>query len=216
MPAIKNYRADLRSKYPTYIKISLVLSLLFIIIAFKLAPENSKSTVLKSTDSEIIMVENIERTDQPDKPPDLPKPVIPEIAIADDIEDVVFDDVSIDYNEELVKVPEKQKERIVEDENEIFIVVEEYPEPFGGMAAILNKLYYPELSRRAGIEGKVIISAIIDKEGNVINAEVFQSLFAQLDEAALNAIKNTKFIPGKQRGKPVNVSMKIPIQFKLK
>ena len=111
---------------------------------------------------------------------------------------------------------DKQKERIVEDENEIFIVVEEYPEPFGGMAAILNKLYYPELSRRAGIEGKVIISAIIDKEGNVINAEVFQSLFAQLDEAALNAIKNTKFIPGKQRGKPVNVSMKIPIQFKLK
>ena len=162
------------------------------------------------------MVESIERTDQPDKPPDLPKPVIPEIAVANDIEDVVFDDVSINYNEELVKVPEKQKERIVEDENEVFIVVEEYPEPLGGMAAIISKLYYPELSRRAGIEGKVIISAIIDKEGNVINAEVFQSLFAQLDETALNAIKNTKFIPGKQRGKPVNVSMKIPIQFKLK
>ena len=181
MPAIKNYRADLRSKYPTYIKISLVLSLLFIIIAFKLAPENSKSSVLKSSGQDVITVENVTQTIQPDKPPDLPKPVIPEIAIADDIEDVVFVDVSIDYNEELVKVPEKQKERIVEDENEVFIVVEEYPEPLGGMAAILNKLYYPELSRRAGIEGKVIISVIIDKEGNVINAEVFQSLFAQLD-----------------------------------
>jgi len=50
----------------------------------------------------------------------------------------------------------------------------------------------------------------------VINASVLQSLFPSLDEVALNAVKETKFIPGKQRGKPVNVEMKIPIQFRLK
>ena len=47
------------------------------------------------------------------------------------------------------------------------------------------------------------------------NAHVLQSLFPSLDEVALKAVNETKFIPGMQRGKPVNVQMTIPIQFKL-
>ena len=73
------------------------------------------------------------------------------------------------------------------------------------MESIIKKLYYPELARRAGIEGRVVIAAVITKEGNVTNAHVLQSLFPSLDEVALKAVNETKFIPGMQRGKPVNV-----------
>ena len=215
MPPLKYHSADLRSKYPTYIKISVVLSLLFIIIAFKLAPENSKSTVLKSNTQDIIKVEDITQTTQSTKPPDLPKPLIPKIAMSDDIQDIVLPGVEIDYNAQLTKPPEREKEKTIEDENQIFVAVEDSPKPVGGMESIIKKLYYPELARRAGIEGRVVIAAVITKKGNVTNAHVLQSLFPSLDEVALKAVNETKFIPGMQRGKPVNVQMTIPIQFKL-
>jgi protein TonB len=216
MPPLKYHSADLRSKYPTYIKISVVLSLLFVIIAFKLAPENSKRAPFKVSNPEIIKVKSIDPSKQPTKPPDLPKPLIPKIAVTDDIQEIEFADVSIDYNKQFAKPPEREKEKIVNDENIIFVAVEEPPEPVGGMESIIKKLYYPELARRAGIEGRVIIELIVNKQGDVINAHVLQSLFPSLDEVALNAIKETKFKPGKQRGKPVNVEIKIPIQFRLK
>lgn len=214
MPPLKYHSADLRSKYSTYIKISLVLSLLFVIIAFKLAPENSKSTALKLTTQDIMQVQVIKQTTQP-KPPDLPKPLIPKIAMSDDIQDIALPNTEIDYSAHLTKPPEREKEKTIEDEKQIFVAVEDSPKPIGGMEAILSKLHYPEIPRRIGIEGKVIIEAIVNKEGDVINAYVLQSLFPSLDEVALNAVKETKFIPGKQRGKPVNVEMKIPIYFKL-
>jgi len=216
MPQLKDSRADLRGKYPTYIKISVVLSLLFVIIAFKLAPENSECEVIKPIDIGITVIDYVDPTNQYNKPPDLPKPLIPQIAVTNDIQDIEFADVSIDYNKQFTTPPEREKEKIIEDENQIFVAVEEPPEPVAGMASIINKLYYPELARRTGIEGRVIVVLIVNKEGNVINASVLQSLFPSLDEVALNAVKETKFIPGKQRGKPVNVEMKIPIQFRLK
>ncbi len=90
------------------------------------------------------------------------------------------------------------------------------PRPVGGIAAIQNKIQYTELAQRIGIEGKVLVFAIIDEKGNVMNASIAKSLFPSLDEVALNAVRDTKFIPGKQRGKPVKVQMTIPITFKLR
>ena len=59
------------------------------------------------------------------------------------------------------------------------------------------------------------VLAIIDKSGKVVKASIAKSLFPQLDEVALKAVEETKFTPGKQRGKPVKVQMTIPITFKL-
>jgi len=89
------------------------------------------------------------------------------------------------------------------------------PEPIGGIAAIQNRVIYPELAVRAAIEGKVVVVAQIDEYGNVISAQILKSLGAGCDEAALTAVLSTKFLPGKQRGKAVKVEMKIPIIFKL-
>ena len=96
-----------------------------------------------------------------------------------------------------------------------FMVAEEMPEPVGGIAAIGQKVRYPEIAKRAGIEGRVFVKAIIDTQGNVIETEVIKGLGAGTDEAAVEAIKNSKFIPGKINGKPVKVQVAIPILFKL-
>jgi protein TonB len=97
-----------------------------------------------------------------------------------------------------------------------FIWVEEMPKPIGGIRAIQEKVYYTEIAIRTGIEGTVFIEAVIDKEGNVIDAKIVRDIGGGLDESALKAVLATKFSPGKQRGKPVKVKVTIPIKFVLK
>ncbi len=72
------------------------------------------------------------------------------------------------------------------------------------------------MARRAEIEGKVVIEAVVDKQGNIIDAFVKKGIGGGLDEVALDAVKNTKFHPGMQRGKPVIVRISIPIKFVLR
>ena len=67
-----------------------------------------------------------------------------------------------------------------------------------------------------GLEGKVIIEAVIDENGNVIDAKVFKRLGGGLDEESLHAVQTTRFSPGLQRGKPIRVRINIPVKFVLK
>ena len=75
--------------------------------------------------------------------------------------------------------------------------------------------YYPEMARKSGVEGIVVVKVLIDKKGNVEKAEIFKSI-PVLDDAALKAAKKCKFKPAKQRDKLVKVWMIIPYKFKLK
>ena len=117
----------------------------------------------------------------------------------------------VDYS--LIEVEEK----VVEEEKAptYFVAVEEMPEPIGGIKAIQEKISYPEIAKRAGVEGKVYILAFVDENGNVTKAQVLKGIGAGCDEAALDAVQKTKFKPGKQRGVPVKVQVSIPIIFKL-
>jgi TonB family protein len=101
------------------------------------------------------------------------------------------------------------------NEKEFFVAVEEMPEPIGGLKSIQEKIIYPEIAKRAGIEGKVYVLAFIDEKGNVANAKIIKGIGGGCEETALDAVKQTKFTPGKQRGKPVKVQVSIPIVFKL-
>ena len=84
------------------------------------------------------------------------------------------------------------------------------------MKAIQERLFYPEFAKKIGIEGRVVIAAIVDENENVIKTKVLKSIFPDLDNIACKAVSETKFFPGKQRGKPVKVEVKIPVNFKLK
>lgn len=115
------------------------------------------------------------------------------------------------------EIPVKNKEHMVSnvDENDYFVAVEEMPEPIGGIHDIQKNIVYPEIAKRAGIEGKVYVLALINEEGIVDNAKIIKGIGGGCDEVALNAIKDAKFTPGRQRGKRVKVKVTIPVVFKL-
>ncbi len=96
-----------------------------------------------------------------------------------------------------------------------FVAVEEMPEPIGGIQAIQEKIVYPEIAKRAGVEGKVYVLAFVDENGTVTKAQIIKGIGAGCDEAAKEAVLKTKFKPGKQRGTAVKVQVSIPIVFKL-
>lgn len=89
------------------------------------------------------------------------------------------------------------------------------PEPIGGIAAIVKNLEYPKSAKDAGIQGKVFVKAVVDEKGDVINAEVIKGLNSECDNAAISAIKKTKFSVGMDKGKPVQTEIVIPLYFKL-
>lgn len=88
--------------------------------------------------------------------------------------------------------------------------------PVGGMEQIFKNIVYPKAAKEAGIEGKVLIKAVIDENGNVTETEVVKSVSPDCDKAAVDAIKKTKFSPAMKDDKPVTTEVEIPIMFKLK
>ena len=217
MPTIKNYNADLRGKYRKHFEISLILSLSLMIAAFKLAPKNGIIDENYNPPQELITIENIINTVQKPKPPEIP--VRPKIIVAqtdDVIEDLLLDDISIDFDAVLGQPPAlPDPPRIVDDEPFIDWA-EEMPEPIGGIRAIQEKVYYTEIAKLAAIEGKVIVEAMIDKKGNVTEVHLIKDIGGGLGEVAMNAVRNTRFSPGKQRWIPVKVKIMIPIKFVLR
>ena len=96
-----------------------------------------------------------------------------------------------------------------------FIAVEEMPVPIDGIEGIQNRIKYPEEALQQGIEGKVYVLAFVDEWGDVEKAQVLKGIGGGCDEAALKAVKETKFIPGKHKGNYVKVQVSVPIIFKL-
>ncbi len=74
---------------------------------------------------------------------------------------------------------------------------------------------YPESARKANIQGKVVLRLIVNKQGNVSEATVIESI-PELDDAALAVAKKTTFSPAEKNGKKVKVELKMPFQFRLK
>jgi len=214
---LKNPIADLRSKYKRTFEISLIIALAIMIVAFKFFPDLKTAEVALEGPQELFTVEDIQQTKQENRPPPPPKPPIPIEAPSEDVlEDIEIGETELDVNAEMEAPPPPPKEeKKVDEEPTYFVAVEEMPEPIGGIRAIQEKIVYPEIAKRAGVEGKVYILAFVDESGNVTKAQVLKGIGAGCDEAALDAVLKTKFKPGKQRGKPVKVQVSIPVVFKL-
>ena len=208
--------ADLRATYKRVLEISIIISLSILIFAFKYFPHLEDKGMAIEGPQELFTVEDIQQTKQENRPPPPPKPPIPIEAPSDDVlEDIEIEDTEIDFEAEIEAPPPPPKEDI-EEEPTYFVAVEEMPAPIGGIKSIQEKIVYPEIAKRAGVEGKVYILAFVNEQGEVTKAQVIKGIGAGCDEAALNAVLKTRFTPGKQRGKPVKVQVSIPIIFKLK
>jgi TonB family protein len=103
---------------------------------------------------------------------------------------------------------------------EIFFIVEDMPEFPGGEVALrkffANHISYPALAQEKGIQGRVYVTFVVDKDGQVANAKIARGVDPSLDMEALRVVNSLPaWIPGKQRGKAVNVSYTVPINFSL-
>ena len=217
MPVYKTKKADLKGKYKIHLEISFILTLLILIAAFKYVPKAKVAeTPKKNIGPDITIIDNIDRTDQKTEPPELPKLAEPIVSVEDNLVDIEFAPTDLDPNANLDKPPARiAVHKKIEEEDKIFVAVEEMPKIIGGIGAIQSKVQYTELAKRMDVEGTIYVEAVINEEGKVIEAKIIKGLFPDLDEMSLNAVKSTLFKPGKQRGKPVKVRISIPIKFRL-
>jgi periplasmic protein TonB len=211
-----NPRANLKAKYQSILEISFIISLGLLIAAFKFFPRIDINRDHSGLPPVIICVVDVQPTSQLKRPP---PPAIPEILIAspgdDEIIDIILPASDIDLSRIILPPPiQGEGKRRVEDEPFIDFA-EVMPEPVGGLKAIQSRIIYPELARRGGIEGKVHVLAFVNENGDVVKAEIIKGAGAGLDEEAIKAVKETKFRPGQQRGRPVKVQVVIPIVFRL-
>ena len=106
------------------------------------------------------------------------------------------------------------------DEIPVFQVVEEMPEFPGGMGECLKflgkNIKYPVEAQKAGVQGKVIVQFVVEKDGNIANPKVVRSIDPDLDGEAIRVISiMPKWKPGMQKGQPVRVKYTVPVTFRL-
>jgi len=216
----KEDSADLRKQYPIYVQVGMIVALLLLILAFRVDLRQESEFQVVMEEQEVVQMEEIQQTEQETKPPPPPRPPVPvEVPNDEIIEDEAVDlDASLDLNESLdtSAPPPGPEEEEEEEEQEVFIVVEDRPELIGGMRALQEAVEYPEFAKKAGIEGRVFVQFVVDEQGNVTNPQVTRGVHKLLDEAALEAVREMKFKPGKQRGKAVKVQMSLPVTFRLR
>jgi TonB family protein len=104
--------------------------------------------------------------------------------------------------------------------NKVFTSVEQVPEFPGGITEFYNFLSktirYPNESRKKGIQGRVIIKFIVEKDGELTNFKIARGVESEIDQEALRALKlSPNWKPGIQNGKPVRVAYAVPISFTL-
>lgn len=106
-------------------------------------------------------------------------------------------------------------------DNEIYEVVENMPRfPNGGMSALMQYLNenirYPEAATKAGVQGRVTVQFIVDKDGSIDDVKTLRSVNPDLDAEAIRVIKMMpRWEPGTHKGKPVRVKYTVPVMFRI-
>ena len=215
----KEDKYNLKNKYTLYMEAGLIVTLGILIVAFRADWSNKSDFEIVLPEQEQITMEEIQQTQQIEQPPPPPKPPVPVEVPNDEIleDDILNLDASLDLDAPAAALPPPPPPPEEEEEEpEIFVIVEQMPEPIGGIAAIQADVKYPEIARKAGVEGRVFLQFVVNEQGNVEDVVVSRGIGAGCDEEAIRAVSVAKFTPGKQRGKPVKVRMSLPITFKLK
>ncbi len=218
----KNPKIDLSKKTGMFLNIGMAASLFLIIVAFEWRSYDDAGIMdLGNVDDDFEDILEIPPTEQPPPPP--PKVQVPEIIEVPDeeeIEEEIEVELDVEVTEETV-VEEIVFEEAPEEENvdEIFTIVEESASFPGGLQAwakfLQKELKYPRQAQRMGIEGRVFIQFIVERDGSLTDIKVVKGIGAGCDEEAVRVLKNSpKWKPGKQRGKAVRQKYIQNIMFK--
>ena len=115
-----------------------------------------------------------------------------------------------------VVVDEKPKE----EETKVFDVVEQMPQFPGGPNALFEYLSknikYPVVAEENGIQGRVIVTFVVERDGSITDVKVAKSVDPSLDKEAMRVVKSMPhWIPGMQNGSAVRVKYTVPVTFRL-
>lgn len=209
----KNRRFDLRKYHVIFTEIGIICALLFFIAATNVNQERHKnsSSTYYVDDSPVVL----------DLPPTIPPKKLPPqkpMIFTPEPEHDLIDPEIPEFPEFGEFTPiDIRPPSIEEDPNEETVsFIPNMPTIIGGQKALYDKIIYPEIAKKTGIEGRVAVQFIIDKKGNVTEPEIIRGVHPKLDEEVLRIIRLVKFSPGVQNGVLVKVKMVQTINFKLK
>lgn len=222
----KSPKADLKNKRGLLLEIGLIVSLLLVIGAFSYTPEEKR---IEKVDLQAPIVEEqiVEITRQDQKPPETPRKV--EVKVIADLLQVVTNDTKIttevDFTEfdedvDVVQTVGVVEEEVVEDDQP-FLIAETMPSFQGGdlntfRAWVQQNVRFPQIALENGIQGRVVLSFVIEKDGRLTNIQVLQTPDRSLSEEAVRVLsKSPKWTPGKQRNQVVRVKYTLPVDFRV-
>jgi len=225
----KSPKADLEGGKTMSILMGLVIALAVMFVAFEWGTYDVQVVTASEGVADVIAEEEIEITRPEDAPPPPPPPPAP--VVAEEL-NIVEDDVQLEQQEILTTEDSSRDAQVQtyvapavveeeeESENQIFTVVEKMPAFPGGDAALLkfitSSIKYPVIAQENGVQGRVVVSFVVNRDGSVVDAEVARGVDPSLDKEALRVVNTMpKWSPGEQRGKPVRVKYTVPIQFRL-
>lgn len=223
----KSEKADLERGKGTSILIGFVMALAVMFVTLEWTEREVEDNSDLYMARETTITEEMVPITLPEKKTVPPPPAA--VAKADIIK-IVEDDADIE--EDIMVSTEDQVEWVDLDEvdyievepepeeEEIFMVVEDAPEFPGGINALLEYLKknikYPAICRDNNIQGRVIVSFVVNKDGKIVDPEVVKGVNPSLDKEALRVISTMpNWKPGYQRGKPVRVKYSVPVNFRL-
>lgn len=196
-----------------------------VIGAFAYTPKERK---IEKMDLQAAIVEEeiVEITRQDQKPPEPPKRV--EVKVIADLLQVVTNDTKIttevdfaefDENTEVIQQVEVAEETIEDDQP--FLIAETMPSFQGGDLNtfrnwVQQNVKFPQIALENGIQGRVVLSFVIEKDGRLTNIQVLQTPDRSLSEEAIRVLnKSPKWSPGKQRNQVVRVKYTLPVDFRV-
>jgi periplasmic protein TonB len=207
---------ELNKVYNFHLRTSLITSLALLLIILNVFPKQLKiSNDIAEVATIDLVVEDIPRTEQVDRPPPPARPVVPIPTEDEDVpEDLTIENSEIDFAELPPPPPPPKKS---DDEGYTFIAYDSAPEPIGGFASMLKHIQYPAVAKRAGVECNVIVGVLIDEKGNCVKTVMLKDSGAELgfEEAAQNAVRKMKWKPALQRDQPIKVWVSVPVSFRL-
>ena len=199
---------SLKFKYPLVIRLATLFSIILLILTFLIYPRYLGLIELEDVELQEIIIENIPQTQQIEKPPPPARPSVPVESEDEDIaDDLTIEETDLDSFEAWDAPPPPPEGPRVK-----FIPYDDPPQPLSSIRPV-----YPEIAQEAGIEGTVVVQVFVDKKGRVQDTLILKGIpNTGLDEAAVTAIKKTRFRPEKQRERAVGVWISIPVNFRLK
>ena len=207
----------LKARHSKVVELGLAGSLLINILIFQVVRSPIESELNIEITEFQIEVEEIPPTKQIYRPPPPARPAVPIPTENEEIpEDETIEITELNLDE-LPPPPPPPMPKASEDVP-MFVPYDEPPEIIGGMAALRAVLKYPELAKKAGIEGRVVIAVLVDEQGRSLKTKVMKGQGSNVgfEQAASTALMKMKWKPAFQRDKPVKVWISLPVEFKLK